>query len=137
MPTINAKYEAVFIFSMNLGEEGISAMKEKFQTLIEKNAELGEVEEWGKRRLAYLINDEEEDLVARTPTVQGGYDFTKSNDVFYKSVNGVTFASLGLDTNGRYGYYIVIQLGANVGWATPYAIDTDGAYHYGTPWTIY
>ena len=58
MPTINAKYEAVFIFSMTLGEEGISAMKEKFQTLIEKNAELGEVEEWGKRRLAYLINDE-------------------------------------------------------------------------------
>lgn len=58
MPTINAKYEAVFIFSMTLGEEGISAMKEKFQTLIEQNAELGEVEEWGKRRLAYLINDE-------------------------------------------------------------------------------
>lgn len=84
-----------------------------------------------------LIHDEEEDLVARTPTVQGGYDFTKSDDVFYKTVNGVTFASLGLDTNGRYGYYIVIQLGANVGWATPYAIDTDGAYHYGTPWTIY
>ena len=84
-----------------------------------------------------LIHDEEEDLVARTPTVQGGYDFTESDDVFYKTVNGVTFASLGLDTNGRYGYYIVIQLGANVGWATPYAIDTDGAYHYGTPWTIY
>ncbi len=58
MPTIKANYEAVFIFSMNLGEEGISAMKEKFQTLIEQNAEIGEVEEWGKRRLAYLINDE-------------------------------------------------------------------------------
>ena len=58
MPTVNAAYEAVLIFSMNLGEDGITAMKEKFQSLIAQNAELGEVDEWGKRRLAYLINDE-------------------------------------------------------------------------------
>lgn len=58
MPTVKGSYEAVFIFSMTLGEEGIAAIKEKFQTLIEQNAEIGEVDEWGKRRLAYLINDE-------------------------------------------------------------------------------
>jgi small subunit ribosomal protein S6 len=45
---------------MTLGEDGIVAIKEKFQNLIAQNAELGEVDEWGKRRLAYLINDEEE-----------------------------------------------------------------------------
>ena len=60
MPTIKAAYEAVFVYSMKLGEDGIAAIKEKFQNLIAQNAELGEVDEWGKRRLAYLINDEEE-----------------------------------------------------------------------------
>ena len=60
MPTVKGSYEAVFIFSMTLGEEGIAAMSEKFKTLIEQNAELGEVDEWGKRRLAYPINDETE-----------------------------------------------------------------------------
>lgn len=58
MPTVKGSYEAVLIFSMNLGEEGIAAMKEKFETLISQNAEMGQVDEWGKRRLAYLINDE-------------------------------------------------------------------------------
>ena len=60
MPTVKASYESVLIFSMTLGEEGIAAIKEKFQNLIAQNAELGEVDEWGKRRLAYTINDEED-----------------------------------------------------------------------------
>ena len=60
MPTVKASYEAVFVFSVTLGEEGIAAIKEKFQDLIAQNAELGEVDEWGKRRLAYPINYEEE-----------------------------------------------------------------------------
>lgn len=60
MPTVKASYESVLIFSMTLGEEGIAAIKEKFQNLIAQNAELGEVDEWGKRRLAYPINDEED-----------------------------------------------------------------------------
>lgn len=47
MPTVKGSYEAVFIFSMTLGEDGIAAMVEKFKTLIEQNAEIGEVDEWG------------------------------------------------------------------------------------------
>ena len=47
MPTVKGSYEVVFIFSTKLEEEGIAAMKEKFQTLIAQNAELGEVDEWG------------------------------------------------------------------------------------------
>ena len=35
-------------------------LKEKFRALIERNAEIGEVDEWGKRKLAYLIDDEAE-----------------------------------------------------------------------------
>ena len=60
MPTVKGSYEAVFIFSLTLGEEGVAEIKEKFKSLIEQNAEIGEIDEWGKRRLAYLINDEAE-----------------------------------------------------------------------------
>lgn len=58
MPTVKGSYEAVFIFSTKLDEEGIVAIKTKFQDLIAGNAELGEIDEWGTRRLAYPINDE-------------------------------------------------------------------------------
>jgi small subunit ribosomal protein S6 len=60
MPTVKGSYEAVLIFSTKLGEEGVAEIKEKFRALIEKNAEIGEVDEWGTRKLAYLIDDEAE-----------------------------------------------------------------------------
>lgn len=47
----------IHLFPKN-GEESVTALKEKFQSLIAQNAELGDIDEWGKRRLAYLINDE-------------------------------------------------------------------------------
>ena len=59
MSVINS-YEAVLVFSMKNGEESVAALVEKFKTLIEQNATIGTVDEWGKRRLAYLINDEAE-----------------------------------------------------------------------------
>ena len=58
MPTVKGSYEAVLIFSTTLGEEGVAEIKEKFRSLIEQNAEIGEVDDWGTRKLAYLINDE-------------------------------------------------------------------------------
>lgn len=60
MPTVKGSYEAVFIFSLKGEEEGVTAIVEKFKTLIAENAEIGKVDEWGKRRLAYPINDENE-----------------------------------------------------------------------------
>ena len=60
MPTVKGSYEAVFIFSAKQGEESVAELKEKFRSLIEQNAEIGEVDEWGMRKLAYLINDEAE-----------------------------------------------------------------------------
>ncbi len=60
MPTIKGSYEAVLIFSTKLGEEGVAEIKEKFRSLIEQNAEIGEVDNWGVRKLAYLIDDEAE-----------------------------------------------------------------------------
>ena len=60
MPTVNASYEAVFIFSLKEGEEAVTANVEKFKSLIEKNSSAFEMDEWGKRRLAYDINYQSE-----------------------------------------------------------------------------
>ena len=54
------KYELLYIIDPDLNEEETSAIVEKFKSLIEANGTLGEVEEWGKRKLAYLINDKPE-----------------------------------------------------------------------------
>ena len=56
MAKINANYEAVFIVDPTLGEEGIAAVVAKFKGLVENKATLAEVDEWGKRRLAYAID---------------------------------------------------------------------------------
>ena len=57
MPKITGKYETVFIVDVTLGEEQIAATVEKFKSLIESNGTVTNVNEWGKRRLAYPIND--------------------------------------------------------------------------------
>ena len=57
---VTANYETVMIVSMKKGEEGIQAIIEKFKALIEKHATLKNVDEWGKRKLAYDINYESE-----------------------------------------------------------------------------
>ena len=57
MAKINANYEVVYILDPAMGEEAIAAMIEKFKTLVETQGTVSEVDEWGKRRLAYPIND--------------------------------------------------------------------------------
>jgi len=57
MAKTSAKYELMYIIDVDLGEEQIAAMVEKFKTLIEANGSIDELDEWGKRKLAYLIND--------------------------------------------------------------------------------
>ena len=54
------KYEACMIFSVANGEETVTALKEKFAALIAENGTVENVDEWGKRKLAYLIDDEAE-----------------------------------------------------------------------------
>ena len=57
---ITNKYEAAMIFSVKNGDEGVAALNEKFKALIEANGTIESVDEWGKRHLAYPINDETE-----------------------------------------------------------------------------
>ena len=60
MAKVNANYEVVYIMDPALGEEAIAAMIEKFKTLVETQGTVAAIDDWGKRRLAYPINDEEE-----------------------------------------------------------------------------
>lgn len=48
------------VLSLSKGEEAVEALKAKFIDMIGKHGTLGEVEEWGKRKLAYPINYETE-----------------------------------------------------------------------------
>ena len=56
MAKISEKYEVMYIINPNVGEEGIAALVEKFKALIEQNGTIEEMEEMGKRKLAYDIN---------------------------------------------------------------------------------
>ena len=50
------KYECMYILNPNLSEEDTAALVEKFKTLIEANGTIDELQEMGKRKLAYEIN---------------------------------------------------------------------------------
>ena len=54
------KYEVALILSVANGDEAVNVLKEKFNDLMAKNGTVENVDEWGKRRLAYPINDETE-----------------------------------------------------------------------------
>lgn len=57
---VSKKYEAMMIFSVLNGEEATNALVEKFKALVSENGTIENVDDWGKRRLAYPINDEVE-----------------------------------------------------------------------------
>ncbi|NLI57779.1 MAG: 30S ribosomal protein S6 [Clostridium sp.] len=50
------KYETIFIVNPELDEEATKSIIEKVKNLIESEAELENIDEWGKRKLAYPIN---------------------------------------------------------------------------------
>ena len=57
MAKINANYEALYILKPDLNEDQIKALVERFKGVVETNGTVSEIDEWGKRRLAYPIND--------------------------------------------------------------------------------
>ena len=56
MAKTTEKYEVLYVLNPNLTEEETQAVVEKFKTLIEQNGTIDEMDEWGKRKLAYEIN---------------------------------------------------------------------------------
>ena len=57
MAKITAKYEVLYIIDATIGEEATAALVEKFKAMVEAEGTLTNIDEWGKRRLAYPIND--------------------------------------------------------------------------------
>lgn len=57
--TINT-YETLFVADLTGGEEAVKATVEKFKGIISENGTIDEVNEWGKRRFEYPINDKNE-----------------------------------------------------------------------------
>ena len=47
----------MFIIDPNQTEEGTAALVAKFKSLVEGTGSVSEIDEWGKRRLAYPIQD--------------------------------------------------------------------------------
>ena len=57
MEKILGSYETLFAVNTLLPEEEIKATVDKFTALIAENGTIESVNEWGKRRFAYPIND--------------------------------------------------------------------------------
>ena len=80
MAKVNETYETMAVYSLKNGEEGVKALNDKFTALIEANGTMESVNEWGKRKLAYEIDDQTE-----------GYqpDFPAELDRVFKITDGV------------------------------------------------
>lgn len=83
-----AKYETMLITSTKLDEETSNATIAKFKSLIEANGTIDAVEDWGKRRLAYPIN-KEDDGVYTLIHFTSGPDFPAELSRVYKITDGI------------------------------------------------
>lgn len=88
MPNVTNSYETVFILSTTLGEDGITAMVQKFKDLISANGTIENVDEWGKRRLAYPIKKQEDGYYTLV-NFTSAPEFTAELDRIYKITDGV------------------------------------------------
>ena len=57
MEKVINSYEGMFIVSLANGEEAAKATVSKFTDLVAANAEVVKIDDWGKRRFAYPIED--------------------------------------------------------------------------------
>ena len=57
MEKVVNSYETLFIVNPTMTEDDVKATVDKFTALIAENGTVGEIDEWGKRRLAYPIDD--------------------------------------------------------------------------------
>lgn len=82
------KYETIFVLDSTKTEDEITALVEKFKSLIEANGEIESVDEWGKRRLAYPINDLTEGYYVLI-NFKSGTDFPAELERVYGITEGV------------------------------------------------
>ena len=83
-----AKYETMLITSAALDEDASSALIGKFKSLIEANGTIDSIDEWGKRRLAYEIDYEQEGYYVLV-NFTAPHEFPAELDRIYKITEGV------------------------------------------------
>lgn len=81
-------YETIFIIDASLDEETVKGLQEKFTSLIEKNGTLESVDEWGKRRLAYEIDDKTEGFYVLAE-FKADSEFPKELDRQFRITDGI------------------------------------------------
>ena len=88
MAGIINSYETVIVTSAKLGEEGNTALVEKFKALIAENGTIESVDEWGKRRFAYEIQKQTEGFYTLI-NFKAESDFTAELDRRYLITDGI------------------------------------------------
>ena len=88
MAKTSANYELMYIIDALLDEEQIAAMVSKFKELIEANGTINELEEMGKKKLAYLIDDKPEGYYVLVKFTSGP-DFPAELDRVLKITDGI------------------------------------------------
>ena len=83
-----AKYETMMVTTANLDEEASNALINKFKNLIAANGTIDSVDGWGKKRLAYPINDETEGVYT-VINFTSEPDFPAELDRVFKITEGV------------------------------------------------
>ena len=81
-------YETIFIIDADLEEDAVKALQEKFTSLIASNGTVETVDEWGKRRLAYEINDKTEGFYVLVD-FKADAEFPKELDRQYRITDGI------------------------------------------------
>ena len=88
MAKLGGKYETIFVIDSALTDEAIAGLVEKFKTLIENNGTVTNVNEWGKRRLAYPINHKNEGYYVLM-TFESKTDFPAELTRIYNITDGI------------------------------------------------
>ena len=88
MAKLSEKYEAIIVFSLKKTEDEIKALTAKFADLIKANGTLTNIDEWGKRKLAYAIEDEIEGYYMLVEFTSAP-EFPAELDRIYKITDGV------------------------------------------------
>lgn len=81
-------YETIFIIDATIDEEARTSLQEKFTSLIAANGTVEAVDEWGKRRLAYEINDRTEGYYVLVD-FKAAPEFPKELDRQYRITDGI------------------------------------------------
>ena len=88
MAKISGKYETIFIVNPKLEVAAATSVVDKFKSLVEENGTNVEVEDWGKRRLAYPIEDQTEGVYTLI-RFESAPAFPAELDRIYKITDGI------------------------------------------------